>query len=63
MDNKKFIKKISLNRDIDKNSYLNNLPIIKYLASNDIEFKKAVTFFVGENGTGKSTLIEAIAVA
>lgn len=63
MDNKKFIKKISLNRAIDKNSYLNNLPIIKYLTSNDIEFKKDVTFFVGENGTGKSTLIEAIAVS
>jgi predicted ATPase len=27
----------------------------------DIEFKKRVTIFVGENGTGKSTLLEAIA--
>ena len=28
-----------------------------------LEFHPAVTFFIGENGTGKSTLLEAIAVA
>jgi len=28
-----------------------------------LEFKKPITFFVGENGSGKSTLLEAIAVA
>jgi predicted ATPase len=35
-----------------------NLPLIRTL---DIEFTSPVTFFVGENGTGKSTVIEAIA--
>lgn len=35
-----------------------NLPIVRGL---DIEFASPVTFFVGENGTGKSTVIEAIA--
>jgi predicted ATPase len=35
-----------------------NLPLIRSL---DIEFTSPVTFFVGENGTGKSTVIEAIA--
>ena len=29
----------------------------------DLPFKQPVTFLVGENGTGKSTLLEAIAVA
>ena len=28
-----------------------------------LEFRRPVTFFVGENGSGKSTLLEAIAVA
>jgi predicted ATPase len=35
-----------------------SLPLIRSL---DMEFTAPVTFFVGENGTGKSTVIEAIA--
>jgi len=34
------------------------LPFVRQL---DLRFESPVTFFVGENGTGKSTLIEAIA--
>jgi predicted ATPase len=36
-----------------------NLPLIK--GFDRIEFRRPVTFFVGENGSGKSTLLEAIA--
>ena len=40
------------------------MPVVKYLQSlEELAFEKPVTFFVGENGTGKSTLLEAIAVA
>ena len=35
-----------------------SLPLLRCL---DVEFTSPVTFFVGENGTGKSTVIEAIA--
>jgi predicted ATPase len=38
-----------------------NLPAIRTL--DEIAFRTPVTFLVGENGTGKSTLLEAIAVA
>lgn len=42
----------------ESDEYPFSLPIVRGL---DIEFASPVTFFVGENGTGKSTLIEAIA--
>ena len=40
------------------------IPAVRYLhKTGKLPFSKPVTFFVGENGTGKSTLLEAIAVA
>jgi predicted ATPase len=42
----------------ESSEYPFNLPLIRSL---DIEFTTPVTFFVGENGSGKSTVIEAIA--
>ncbi|MEW6574120.1 MAG: AAA family ATPase [Bacillota bacterium] len=36
-----------------------NLPVFK--STRRIDFKTPVTFFVGENGTGKSTMLKAIA--
>lgn len=62
-DKNQFIRSIELNR---KNipsfdSYPFSLPIIKSL--DKIIFHPKVTFLVGENGTGKSTILEAIAAA
>lgn len=60
----KYISSISFDNKLKKSSYLNKLPVIEYLKRvGEIEFSADVTFFVGENGTGKSTLLEAIAVA
>ncbi len=59
-----YISSILFDNELDKNSYLNGLPIIKFLSKEkELSFSSNVTFFVGENGTGKSTLLEAIAVA
>ena len=59
-----YISSVILKKPIDRQSYLSNIPAIKYLAVNkSLPLSNNVTFFVGENGTGKSTLIEAIAVA
>lgn len=58
-----YIRSMSLPEPLPRDSYLNDLPVVKHLAEHGIEFHKKVTFFVGENGSGKSTLIEALAVS
>ena len=60
----RYISRITLDGALDEASYLNKLPAVRHLAEVDgLDFTAPVTFFVGENGTGKSTLLEAMAVA
>ena len=47
--------------DLDFESYPFNIPAVREIG--DITFHPNVTFFVGENGAGKSTVLEALAVA
>ena len=62
-ENDLFIKGIRLDKPLPKGNYLNNLSVIKNLRkAGMVSFEKPITFLVGENGIGKSTLIEAIAV-
>ena len=59
-----YLKKISLNREIPRDNYLSQLPVISHLKNlGELKFSSPVTFLIGENGVGKSTLIEGIAVA
>ncbi len=59
---RRFIQKISIDWDaLDPDSYLHGIEAVRCLKT--LEFHKNITFFAGENGTGKSTLLEAIAVA
>ena len=46
---------------IEQHSYLRKIEAIKNLE--ELVFEKNIAFLVGENGTGKSTLLEALAVA
>ncbi|MDR7870128.1 MAG: AAA family ATPase [Tissierellaceae bacterium] len=55
------LKSIKLKKTINEDKYPFNIQLFKYF--DEMEFKTAVTIFVGENGTGKSTLIEGIAAA
>ncbi|MCR5784056.1 MAG: AAA family ATPase [Eubacterium sp.] len=55
------IRGVSINWDkIDERSYLREIEAIKDLDC--LSFNKNITIFVGENGSGKSSLLEAIAV-
>lgn len=47
--------------DIDYESYPFSIPAVREIGK--IDFHPNVTFFVGENGSGKSTVMEGIAVA
>lgn len=59
-----YLRAIEFNEKPNEASYLNDLPIIKSLLKlGRLDFNSPVTFLVGENGTGKSTLLEAIAIA
>ena len=58
-----YVRSMSLMEPVPRESYLNGLPVVRYLSEHGIEFHKQVTFFVGENGSGKSTLIEALAIS
>lgn len=62
MNSKLMISLVTLNKDeIDSyDKYPFNIPVVKNF--NELKFKAPVTFFIGENGVGKSTFIEAIAV-
>ena len=64
MSSAKYISEVCFDNRLNAASYLNDLPVIRFLAKEKhLTFSSNVTFFVGENGTGKSTLLEAIAVA
>ncbi len=59
-----YIRQVSLRADKKeeiKRSYLWSIPAIRRLKT--IELSKPVTFLVGENGSGKSTFLEGVAVA
>ncbi len=62
MDSKLFVKSIIYEKDevIDKEKYPFNIEVLRNF--DELKFSKQVSFFVGENGTGKSTLIEALAI-
>lgn len=62
LDNNLFVKKILLDKDKIENFniYPFNIKVIKEF--DELTLTKPVTFLIGDNGIGKSTFIEALAV-
>lgn len=60
--NQLFIQGVQIQWEkIEEYSYLRRIPALQF--EENLSFHNPITFFVGENGTGKSTLLEGIAVA
>lgn len=60
---KPYLREVSLRQDfgIDFDQYPFNIPSVQLM--NTVQFHPDVTFLVGENGSGKSTILEGIALA
>lgn len=58
-----YVREIKISKEIPRESGLAALPVVRQLKTNGISFTRPVSFFVGENGVGKSTLIEALAIS
>ncbi len=59
-----YLVSVRLRRELPEDTYLRRLgPVRHLMEGNVLEFDRPVTFLVGENGIGKSTLLEAVAVA
>lgn len=63
MSDSLYVRRVSLEGELPAGDYVWELPVVRWLREHPLELEKPVTFLVGENGTGKSTLIEAVAVA
>ena len=60
----KYVDQIAYTGGLDRASYLRQIPAIRSLLDGTpILFRNDVTILAGENGSGKSTILEAIAVA
>lgn len=59
-----YLVSVRLRLELPEDTYLRRLgPVRHLMEGNVLEFDRPVTFLVGENGIGKSTLLEAVAVA
>ena len=60
----RYLSSVELNGALPSGAYYAEIPAVEHLEKRGIlPFSAPITIFVGENGTGKSTLLEAIAVA
>jgi len=58
-----YIRSLSVVPSEEMDEYLLDIPAVQALIHEPLELKRPVTILVGENGTGKTTLLEALALA
>ena len=58
-----FLREVRVDESAPARGYPFDLPVVKSLREKPLKFHPKVTYLVGENGTGKSTLLEALALA
>ncbi len=62
MTGDRFVRSVSIDWDrVPEDAFVRRVPALAHLET--LSFDRNVTFFAGDNGTGKSTLLEAIAEA
>lgn len=57
------VQDLGVIQPVDTGQWPFNVPVIRQIAAEGLRLEQPITFFVGENGSGKSTVIEAIAEA
>lgn len=57
-----YLKKIAVSPTLDTTQYYAALPAVQALCKTPLNVQQPILFFVGENGVGKSTLMEALAI-
>jgi len=57
-----FLQETWLDETAPRQGYPYDLPVVDALRGHPLRFHPQVTYLIGENGTGKSTLLEAMAV-
>lgn len=56
-----FVERVTLANSTPQATWPFTIPAVSQLAAEGLEFRAPVTFLVGDNGSGKSTIVEAIA--
>ncbi len=57
------LRSVSVQPELPEEAYYSAIPAVRSLIGRPLSFSAPVTCLIGENGTGKSTLLEAVAVA
>ncbi|WIM67584.1 AAA family ATPase [Corynebacterium breve] len=58
-----FLTRARIDQPQNLPAYVRKLPVVQTIIKRPLEFTEPITIFTGENGTGKSTVVEALAAA